>query len=217
MPHLSPEESRVLGVLVEKAQTTPGQYPLTLNAMLSGCNQKSNRMPVTSLSEEQVLEAVDGLRSKDLVREVQMTGSRVPKYRHVAREGLAVTTSELVVLAELLLRGPQTVGELRGRASRMHPLESIEVVGNVLTGLMERDEPFAERIGPAPGSRADRYRQLLCPDLHPLTAAASAAPAASGTAGAPAGASADDDLRARVDRLEREVAELRAMVEAGRA
>ena len=132
MDTLTPDECRVLGVLIEKAQTTPGQYPLSLNALVNGANQRSNRLPVTDLAESAVLVAVDGLRAKGLAREVMLSSSRVAKYRHVARDALQVSTSELVVLAELLLRGPQTVGELRGRASRMNPLESIEVVSNLL-------------------------------------------------------------------------------------
>jgi len=166
MSRLTPHECRVLGVLVEKAQSTPGQYPLTVNALMSGANQKSNRRPVLSLTEEQVLEALDGLRMKELVRQVMLSGSRVAKYRHVARETLEVSTSELVVLAELLLRGPQTAGELRARASRMHPLESMEVVSGAVRSLMEREEPFVRELPPAAGSRAMRYVQLLCPELH---------------------------------------------------
>jgi uncharacterized protein YceH (UPF0502 family) len=128
MLQLTPHECRVLGVLVEKAQTTPQQYPLTLNALVSGCNQKNNREPVLELSEEQVQAALDGLRQKGMAREVMLSGSRVDKFRHVAREALEIDTGELVILSELLLRGPQTIGELRGRAARMHPLETTDVV-----------------------------------------------------------------------------------------
>jgi hypothetical protein len=201
---LTPHESRVLGVLLEKAHTTPGQYPLTLNAILSGCNQKSNRHPVTSLTEDDALAALDGLREKELAREVMMSGSRVAKFRHNARDTLELTTSQLVVLAELLLRGPQTVGELRGRATRMHPLESIEVVRKILDELMSRQPTMVQRLEPAPGSRAERFAQLLCPDLHPLDGPSQdpcSAPAA------PSG------LDQRVDRLEIEVAQLRRTIE----
>jgi uncharacterized protein YceH (UPF0502 family) len=167
MPTLLPVECRVLGVLVEKAQTTPAQYPLTLNALVNGCNQKSNRDPVTSLDEDDVLTALDSLRGKQMVREVLLSGSRVGKFRHNARDALEIDTTSLVVLAELLLRGPQTVGELRGRASRMHPLESISVVDSTLEGMTSREPPLVRRLPSAPGSRAARYMQLLCPDLHP--------------------------------------------------
>jgi hypothetical protein len=206
MSQLTPDECRVLGVLIEKAQTTPGQYPLTLNAVTTGANQKNNRSPVVNLSEDDALHALDGLRSKGLAREVMMTGSRVQKHRHIAREGLGVDTSELVILAELLLRGPQTVGELRGRATRMHPIESIEVVSAILAHLMEREEPYIRKCAPAPGSRAPRYAQLLCPDLHPLDAELVDTPEAARTPAVSAAAASD--LLARVERLERQVAHL---------
>lgn len=213
MIQLNPTECRVLGVLVEKAQTTPGQYPLTLNSIVTGSNQRSNRHPVTDLTEEEVLEAIDTLKAKDLMREVIMSGSRVPKFRHVARETLNVSTSELVVLTELLLRGPQTVGEIRGRASRMHPLESMEITENVLTSLRDREHPLVRELSPEPGSRASKWTQLLCPHLHPMGSA-------------PAREDSDEDrniathgtstssLAARVETLEREVAELKREIQA---
>ncbi len=183
---LDPLECRVLGVLVEKAQTVPQQYPMTLNGVLSGCNQRNNRRPVLSADEDDVLAALDRLRGRGLVREVMLSGSRVPKFKHDAREVLGVGTAELVVLAELLLRGPQTVGELRSRASRMHPLESTEVVDAVLESLAGREEPLAKRIGRAPGGRADRWMQLLQPALHPIESDAGGHPPA-GDAGEDAG------------------------------
>jgi uncharacterized protein YceH (UPF0502 family) len=222
---LTPIESRVLGVLIEKAQTTPQQYPLSLNALTSGCNQKNNREPVTNFSDEQVFDALESLRVKGLVREVMLTGSRVQKYRHIAREVIEIGTSELVILAELLLRGPQTIGELRGRASRMHPFESTEIVKNVLDSLMSRAEPLVKQLPPAPGDRAARYAQLLCPELHPLDAGPPAAsegggmsggrgPWAAGRSGeAAAGAARDQDLIERVEALEREVAQLRQAID----
>jgi len=206
MEMLTADECRVLGVLIEKAQTTPGQYPLSLNALVNGANQRSNRLPVTNLNESAVLVAVDGLRAKGMVREVMLSSSRVTKYRHVAREALEVSTSELVVLAELLLRGPQTVGELRGRASRMHSLESIEIVSNLLGKLMERQEPLVQRLAPTPGTRSEKFAQLLCPDLHPEDAAADQP----GVAAAP---QADPDLAPRIERLETEVADLRKAIQ----
>jgi len=209
MVNLTAPESRILGVLIEKAQTTPAQYPLTLNALVTGANQRSNRDPVLELGEEQVLAALDGLRSKALVREVMLSGSRVEKYRHVARETLEVSTTELVVLAELLLRGPQTVGELRGRASRMHPLESLEVVTNVLEHLQQRPEPFVRSLPPAAGSRAGRFAQLLCPDLHRLEAAATGATGAAGEREAPTEA----PLARRVGQLEAEVNQVRQAIQ----
>ena len=206
MSTLTPTECRVLGVLVEKAQTTPAQYPLTLNALISGCNQKSNRLPVLTLSEDDVLDSLDSLRAKQLAREVMMTGSRVSKYKHVARETLDVDTNQLVVLIELLLRGPQTVGEIRGRASRMHQLDSVDAVEALLDGLMRREPAIVQRLAPAPGSRASRYAQLLCHDLHPTDVAAAPVMRA---AAPPA---ADPGLVERVAQLEREVAQLKELI-----
>jgi hypothetical protein len=210
MLSLTPNECRVLGVLVEKAQTTPQQYPLTLNATVNGANQKNNRDPVTSLDEDAVLEALDGLRAKGLAREVALTGSRVPKFRHDAREQLKIETPELVILVELLLRGPQTLGELRGRASRMHDLGSLEAVDAMVRGLMSRPEPLVHELPPEPGSRAARFAQVLCPDLHPLHT--------TGSVGSTAREKVDSamashaELTDRLVRLEDEVAQLREMV-----
>lgn len=210
MLQLSPDEGRVLGVLVEKATTTPEQYPLSLNAVVNGANQKNNRDPVLVMEEGETFEALEGLRSKGLVVRVDMAGSRVNKYRHQAGDALHVRQGELAILAELLLRGPQTVGELRGRASRMHPLESIDVVKNMLRALAERAEPLVGDLPPSPGSRADRYAQLLCPDLHPVDAPppapepARAAPAPSPATGNAAG------LTHRIVQLEAQVEMLRA-------
>lgn len=201
---LDADECRVLGVLVEKALTTPAQYPLTLNALVSGCNQKSNRAPVTGLGEDDVMTALDSLRGKHLAREVLLSGSRVGKFRHNAREPLGVETSELVLLTELMLRGPQTAGELRGRASRMHDLESAAAAESLLDGLAGREPPLVRKLAPAPGTRAARYAQLLCPDLHP----ADARPAAS----SPNAERVNPNLAARVDVLEAEVTALKRAI-----
>lgn len=221
MLQLTPSECRVLGVLVEKAQTVPGQYPMTVNSIVLGANQKNNRDPITNLSEEQVYDALDSLRAKGLVREAMLSGSRVSKFRHLAREVLNIDTDELVILTELLLRGPQSPGELRGRATRMHPLESVEKVEEVLRGLMRpreatadhpAREPMVRELPRRPGERANRYAQLLCPDLHPLDGPVAAAhDPAPAPAGAPA-AAPSGELAARVDELESEVRRLRAAV-----
>jgi len=222
-PVLTRHEARVLGVLVEKAHTTPAQYPLTLNALTTGSNQKSNRHPTLSLTDEQVFDAVDGLRQKLLSREVMMTGSRVTKYRHLARETLEVSTSELVVLTELMLRGPQTVGEIRGRASRMHPIESLDVANNLLDSLMRREPPLVQSFPPAPGSRAARFAQMLCREAPPASGPSAAAPTTAPTAAPPiapaiapplaADPDALDDLAGRVERLELEITALKQAVE----
>jgi uncharacterized protein YceH (UPF0502 family) len=130
-------ERRVLGVLVEKAKTTPDNYPMTLNALTSGCNQKSNRDPQMSVEPHQIEEALENLRRINAVAEVQSDG-RVPKFRHYAYEWLGVDKLELAVMAELLLRGPQTVGELRGRASRMDPISDLAALRPVLDSLIQK-------------------------------------------------------------------------------
>ena len=178
MHALSPLDCRVLGVLVEKAMTVAAQYPLSLHAVTAGCNQKNNRDPVMTVEEDDVLSALDRLRAAGFVRELMPVGSRVVKYRHLMREALEISLPEMVVLTELLLRGPQTTGELRGRASRMHALDSLETVENVLEALAKRPSPLAMRVAPAPGSRAARYAQLLCPGLHAVEPAPAPAPAA---------------------------------------
>lgn len=204
MIQLQPDECRVLGVLIEKAQTTPAQYPLSINGIVTGANQKNNREPVANFDEERALRAVDLLRRNRLVVEVDMSGSRVLKYRHEARDVLNVRTPALVVLAELLLRGPQTIGELRSRASRMHPFESMEAVKATLDSMMEGEEPLIQQVAPAPGSRAERYAQLLCPDLHPIQVSRSAEDA--GTGGS--SESGDEETPLRVTRLEGRVEHL---------
>ena len=207
MVQLTPDESRVLGVLIEKALTTPEQYPLSLNAVVNCANQKNNRDPVLTMDEGSAFEALEGLRAKGMVIRSDMAGSRVNKYRHQAGDVLHVRTAELVILTELLLRGPQTLGEIRGRASRMHPLESLEVVKGMLRAMQERAEPLVRELPPAPGSRAERYAQLLCPDLHPIDA--SAAPTATAERTAAPAAPSSSALADRVTALESEVRALR--------
>jgi uncharacterized protein len=176
MIQLTPIEARVFGVLIEKSTTTPEQYPLSINALTNGSNQKNNRDPVLNLSDDEVFDAVESLRDKQLVVRVDTVGSRVHKYRHMAGETLRCRAGELAVLAELLLRGPQTLGELRGRASRMSPLNSLDDAKTMIRALGEHTEPLVKEIPPAPGSRAERYAQLLCPTLHPLDAPSSPVP-----------------------------------------
>ena len=206
MISLTPLEARALGVLIEKATTTPEQYPLSLNALTNGCNQKNNRSPVMSISEDEAFEAVEGLRSKQLVVRVDQVGSRVHKYKHTAGETLHCKAGELAVLAELLLRGPQTLGELRGRANRMHPLATLDDVKTMLRGLMEQENPLVRELPPAPGTRAENYMQLLAADAHPL-------PASQPVAAAPASVTTPSPsamgLGERITALESEVASLR--------
>ena len=215
MLELLPDECRVLGTLIEKALTTPGQYPLSLNSLVTGVNQKNNRDPVVEIDEDAALRAVDGLRAKGLARDVSFTGSRVEKYRHTAGEALELRPPELSLLSELLLRGPQTVGELRGRAGRMHPFESLEVVENVLKALSERTAPLfplVRELPPAPGSRAPRWMQLLCEDLHPITGMASPLAAPVRVEAGPSAADRIAGLERRVHELEARLAEQESVV-----
>ncbi len=134
---LDANERRVLGTLIEKGKTTPDQYPLSLNALVTGCNQKSNRDPVMTLDEEQVVRAVKGLRESGAMAEVFGSG-KIPRYRHLAYEWLGVEKEELAILGELLLRGEQSEGDLRGRASRMDPIPDLDTLRGHLDRLAER-------------------------------------------------------------------------------
>jgi uncharacterized protein YceH (UPF0502 family) len=212
MLELQPDECRVLGVLIEKAQTTPAQYPLSINGIVTGANQKNNREPVSNFDEERALRAIDRLRRNRLVIEVDMSGSRVLKYRHEARDVLNVRTPALVVLAEMLLRGPQTIGELRSRASRMHPFESMEAVKATLDSMMSGESPLVQQVAPAPGSRAERYAQLLCPDLHPIRTASHANEGESGE-----DVGSDEETPFRVTRLGGRLEQLESKVESQEA
>jgi len=203
---LNPEESRVLGTLIEKAQTVPGSYPMTLNSLIIGCNQKNNREPVTAFDEDTVYASVDSLRKKGIVREVDLANSRVQKFRHVARDAFKVTTEELVLLAELLLRGPQSIGALRGNASRMTPtgLETLEQAQALLNALSTREIPLVKLVPAPPGSRAALYVQLLCPDLHII---------ATGPTPSLTAAAVSSDLAERVQTLEADLEACRAAIQ----
>lgn len=205
MLNLTPDEARVLGVLIEKQLTTPEQYPLSLNAVVNGANQKNNREPVITMTEDAAFDALDSLREKGLVVRVDTPGARVHKYKHQTGETLHARTGEVAILAELLLRGPQTLGELRGRASRLHPMETLDVTRDLLRALMERPEPLVAQLPRAPGSRAEQFAQLLCRDSHP--AATTATPTVMPL---PTQESTGLPLSERVTALEAEVAQLRA-------
>lgn len=164
--HLSPTEARIIGSLIEKAITTPDQYPLSLNALTNACNQKSNRDPVLELNERTVQETLDGLVRKHLVLERSGFGSRVPKYQHrfcnTGFGSLEFTPQETAILCELLLRGPQTPGELRTRASRMADVNDVSDIETALNRLAAREDgPFVVRLAREPGRRDSRYAHLL--------------------------------------------------------
>ena len=159
---LEPLELRVLGVLLEKELSTPEYYPLTLNALVNGCNQSSNRAPVLQLDEDTVQSALDALRDRRLVATVQGAGSRTLKYAQRLTETRGLAVQEAALLAELLLRGPQTPGELRARCTRMYPFQELEEVEAALAMLAGAEpEPLAVRLPRAPGMKEARHAQLL--------------------------------------------------------
>lgn len=164
-PPLDPFEARVLGVLIEKQLTTPDLYPLTLHAVTLGANQKSNRDPFMDLLEGDAYAALQKLIRRGLAGSVHPVGARVEKFRHNAEVVLKVGTPQLAVLAELLMRGPQQPGELRTRASRMTPLDTLSALTETLKPLMELGHVV--RIEPGPGSRSERFAQTLSPASHP--------------------------------------------------
>ncbi len=157
---LSEVEARVLGCLVEREITTPEYYPLSLNALVHACNQKSNRDPLMNVDEDAVRQALRALGEEALARSAG-GDSRVPKYEHRLAEVFNFTRPETAVLCELLLRGPQTPGELRSRAERMHAFEDLSVVHSTLKRLMEREPPLAELLPRQPGTKEARYAHLL--------------------------------------------------------
>ncbi|MGE5617482.1 MAG: YceH family protein [Candidatus Woesearchaeota archaeon] len=203
---LSPVEQRVLGCLIEKRWTTPDQYPLSLNALRLACNQVTNRDPVRDYDETAVREAAYRLSRYGLTRMASGHGSRAVKYRHLAEEALSLGREELAILAVLLLRGPQTPGELKARSERMVSLASLEELDRVLDVLCERG--YARRIPRRPGQKEDRFEHLLGGEEDQETSGAEA-PAGPSSAPDEITARADGDLVARVAALESQMAELR--------
>jgi uncharacterized protein YceH (UPF0502 family) len=200
-------ELRVLGCLIEKQRTTPDVYPLSLNALRLACNQATNRDPVVDYDEPTVRSALDRLARKGWTRLASGPGSRAAKFRHLLDEALSVTPSELALLAVLMLRGPQTLGELRTRSERLYSFASTEDVERTLEALAERE--LVERVPRRPGQKEDRYRQLLGGEED----GERAAPGEAEPEPAPAVATAappDDD---RLGELEQRMDELTELVE----
>jgi len=160
-PELNELELRILGSLAEKEMTSAKSNPLTLNALTLACNQKSNRDPVMDLDEETVLRTLDALREKKLAVLVHQAGARVAKYEHLLRERLDLSQSTLAVMTVLLLRGPQTLGEIRTRTERMAPFESLEELSEVLAGLEKRQPALVTKLQRMPGQKERRYAHLL--------------------------------------------------------
>jgi uncharacterized protein len=160
-PLLNATEQRVLGCLVEKQMSTPDYYPLTLNALVNACNQSTNREPVLALEEAPVMEALDGLRDRQVVWFVDAAGSRVQKYEHRIVETLGLAMQEAAILGELLLRGPQTPGELRSRCTRMYAFQDLQEVEAALGVMLEAEPPLVMRLARQPGTKETRYAHLL--------------------------------------------------------
>jgi uncharacterized protein len=168
--NLTPVQSRVVGCLIEKEMATPDNYPLTMNALLAACNQTSNRHPVTKLDEATVGNALQNLRAMNVVRIVYSRSNRADKFRHVLDEMLALEPADLALLSVLMLRGPQTAGELRTRTERLHPFASQEEVDDTLRRLAGRNEPLVARLERRPGQKESRWAHLLGGDLGEILA-----------------------------------------------
>ena len=201
---LNPAEARVLGALVEKDITTPDYYPLSLNALINACNQKNNREPVTNFDEETVRLALRNLSDKRLAGPAGGADGRVTKYEHRLQEVFNFTRPETAILCVLLLRGPQTPGELRGRTERMHRFEDLDEVLSGLQQLMRREPPLAKALGRRPGTKEIRYAHLLSGDVE-----AWEPPAETGSSGVTDENERVAHLEAQVSALQSEVAELR--------
>jgi hypothetical protein len=207
MAPLTAAEARVLGTLMEKARTVPDSYPMSLNALVAGCNQRSSREPVTNLRESEVQEALDGLKRRSLAFTAR--GSRVERWEHNFQRAMVVPEQSAVLLGLLMLRGPQTAGELRIHSERWYRFADISSVEGFLEEMRDRTEdkggPLVVQLPRAPGAREARWAHLLCGPVD-VAALAQSAPPAERTAGEP------DGLAARVATLETEVTQLRAQL-----
>ena len=205
---LTPIEARVVGSLIEKEITTPEYYPLSLNALTNACNQKSNRDPVLHLEEYEVRKALNHLESQSLVRSVSASDSRVTKFEHRLQDVFNFYRPEIPIICELLLRGPQTPGELRTRASRMHVFEDLESVHSALDRLAKREPPLVTLLPRQPGTKEARYAHLLG-DSEPT---APVAPANSTAASREPLRSPESSSGDRLESLAEEIAELRDQI-----
>ncbi len=197
-------ECRALGSLIEKEIATPEYYPLSLNALVNACNQKSNRDPVMNLDEAAVGQALHSLDGQSLVRSVSASDSRVTKYEHRLQEAFNFYRHEIAILCVLLLRGPQTPGELRTRAERLHPFDDLSAVQSSLQHLMKREPPLVKVLPRQPGTKESRYAHLLSGDVESFEPKAEAE----------AGAGANSVGEERVAHLEKEAAALRSEIAA---
>ena len=213
--NLSPAQARVIGVMLEKEVTTPDQYPLTLNSLMLGCNQKSNREPVMNLSEADVQNVVDELTEMRLMSGYTSSGSRVPKYTHrfcnTDFGDLKLSRQQLAIVCVLLLRGPQTPGELRTRTNRLAEFSNVDEVESVLTEMHDlNSEQLVVKLEREPGKRESRYAHLFCDvEVDEFTEATPAhSPQETST-----GHLANNNAEQRIHALEQDVQELKAQVE----
>jgi uncharacterized protein len=197
---LNEMETRVLGALVEKEITTPDYYPLSLNSLVNACNQKSNRDPVMNLDEDSVRLALRTLHDNSLARSVSAADSRVTKYEHRLQEAFNFDRREAALFCELLLRGPQTPGELRTRAERMHQFDDLSEAQSALQRLMTREPPLVKVLARQPGTKESRYMHLLSGDAKPV----------SSTVGHEVPEALEREKMDRFSRLSSEMAELRS-------
>jgi uncharacterized protein len=215
---LSPEQIRVLGCLLEKQRTTPDAYPLSLNSLRLACNQSTNRDPVVDYDEATIREALDRLQRRGLTRLASGAGSRAAKYRHLLAEALPMDRGEEAVMCVLMLRGPQTPGELKQRGERMHPFASLAELQDTVERLIGRG--LTARLARRPGQKEERFTQLLGEasdddEQDEPVAWREPAPAFAAEAEDDGGNAGIAALEARIERLEREVADLRARAGAG--
>lgn len=196
---LDDTEVRILGCLIEKELTTPEYYPLSLNSLTNACNQKSNRNPIVSFDEADVEQGLEGLQAKGLARKTLTPGSRVTKHRHALLDKFDLSRQEIAILCELMLRGPQTMGELRTRAERMSPFESLEEVEKNLQALMDYDPALVIKLPREPGRKECRHTHLLSGKPSNDLSAEPAAPQAT--------------VQERISRLEEEASRLRGELE----
>ena len=174
-PLLTIVEARVLGALVEKEVTTPDYYPLSLNALMNACNQKSNREPTMDLDEDEIRQALHGLEEKRLAGRARSSDGRVTKYEHWLQEAFNFTRGEIAAICVLLLRGPQTLGEIRGRTDRLFHFEELSDVQTTLQKLMDREPPLVKVLPRQPGTKEARYAHLFSGDVASFEVAASPA------------------------------------------
>src|SRR4051794_18313721 len=213
---LTTAEARVLGSLIEKEITTPDYYPLSLNALINACNQRSNREPVMDLDEDDVRQALHGLEAKQLAGRARSADGRVTKYEHWLGEAFNFSRAETALICVLLLRGPQTPGELRGRTERMHRFEEISDVLAGLQKLIEREPSLVAVLPRQPGTKESRYAHLMSGPVEAALTQPTAAPAAApayGSTYAPAFTGEPTDQDGRIAQLEAAVAQLKSELE----